>query len=1230
VLRRFERLWPRERPAIDDFLAACPAGERLAVLGELAHTDLEFRLRAGEPARVEDYLGRYPELADRPAIVAGLLAAEFHLRCQCDPACDPADFRRRFPQHAGLLERLAQENAALATVNRLSSRLGPEPPGAPPGVDVPGYEILGELGRGGMGVVYKARQTAANRLVALKMILAGAHAGADDLARFRTEAQAIARLQHPHVVQIHEVGEHDGLPFFSLEFCPRGSLSKKLGGTPLPPREAAALVEKLAHGMHAAHQKGVIHRDLKPANVLLGEDGTPKITDFGLAKKLDEAGQTASGAIMGTPSYMAPEQAGGKSREIGSATDVYALGAILYECLTGRPPFKAATALDTILQVMADDPVPPSQLNARTPRDLEIICLKCLRKEPGKRYGSALALAEDLHRFLGGEPIQARRVSAGERGLKWARRRPAQAALAAALLVAAAATAAGTVYYVRYEHARAEAAQRQYERLQNIDRYWEEGKEAEASGQMALGRGDEEEAVRQFREAEERWNRALAGLDQDTDAPDGGRRQEIADAHARVRGHLGERSARQQFAVHCNAFYEERDKILSHETDHLVRDRAANAEEVRRLALAALGRFNLGPKTPPDQARGFLEPYRGWLGPKQARRLAEGCYEVLLTWAEAEAAAPPGPAAADPKDRAARALTLLAVAEGLGEGNGVPTPRAFHARRSRYLAQAGKDREAAAERDRASRVRPDTALDDFLAALDLYRAQQFADAARACAQALEKESDHLGALYLQAICRFQTGHWAEAQLGLTLYLGRKPDSFAARLLRGTACGFQNQTEAAEIDFGQALAEAQKAEDALGQAIVLNNRGFLRLREAIKELATQAGNAWCLGARGPCGSSTAAGPAPHLLATAGWASAARRGTPWLEGAREDLEKAITVWPQAYQAYANLAQVHVVRKDYRAAEQVLTRALDRRPRDAGLYRTRARTRLGLGDQAGARDDFHKAIQMRPKGDHSEELASDCVELGHLYHRAEKYPEALAAFDAAFGVVADYPLAHRLRAETLLRQKRDAEAGLALELYLKKGGRPTAEVYKTLGLIHTSLRRNPEALAAFSEALRLRAEDAEALRFRGWTYLRLDVPRAALADFEAALKQEGNHADALCGRGHALVLLDRVPEAVRDADAVFRAAGTPPRLMLYTACIYARAAAKIAAGPYGRSPANQQLIDRHERRAASVLFAALMQVPASERGNFWRKNVQNEPALAPIRHNAVMRELEERYGR
>jgi WD40 repeat protein/tRNA A-37 threonylcarbamoyl transferase component Bud32 len=294
---------------------------------------------------------------------------------------------------------------------------------------VPGYEVLEVLGRGGMGVVYKARHVALKRSVALKMIRTGAHAGTAELSRFRAEAEAVARLQHPNVVQIHEVGEHDGLPFLCLEYVDGGSLAGQLGGIPLTPARAAELVEVLARAMHAAHLKGVVHRDLKPHNVLLTAEGLPKVSDFGLAKDLTEAeGQTRTGAVLGTPSYMAPEQAEGK-KEVGPAADVYALGAILYECLTGRPPFRAATPLETLEQVRDREPAAPRHLQPGVPRDLETVCLQCLQKQPHRRYASALELAEDLRRFLEGQPIRARPVSWAEAVWKWARRKPAVAGL---------------------------------------------------------------------------------------------------------------------------------------------------------------------------------------------------------------------------------------------------------------------------------------------------------------------------------------------------------------------------------------------------------------------------------------------------------------------------------------------------------------------------------------------------------------------------------------------------------------------------------------------------------------------------------------------------------------------------------------------------------------------------------------------------------------------------------
>jgi tetratricopeptide (TPR) repeat protein len=297
---------------------------------------------------------------------------------------------------------------------------------------VPGYEMLRELGRGGMGVVYLAREIALDRTVALKMILRGDYASATERQRFRVEAEAVARLQHPNIVQIHAIGEHDGLPYVALEYCAGGSLKHHLGGQPLKPAQAAKLVETLAQAMATAHQKQIIHRDLKPHNVLLTETGEPKIGDFGLAKKLDNAplaaALTATGHVIGTPSYMAPEQARGE--RVGPLADVYALGAMLYELLTGRPPCLASTVMETLSQVLHVEPVAPRQLQPGVPRALETICLKCLHKEPQRRYASASALAEDLERFRLGKAILAHPAWPGERAWRWIRRHPVVAGLA--------------------------------------------------------------------------------------------------------------------------------------------------------------------------------------------------------------------------------------------------------------------------------------------------------------------------------------------------------------------------------------------------------------------------------------------------------------------------------------------------------------------------------------------------------------------------------------------------------------------------------------------------------------------------------------------------------------------------------------------------------------------------------------------------------------------------------
>jgi WD40 repeat protein/tRNA A-37 threonylcarbamoyl transferase component Bud32 len=415
---RFERAWKQgPRPRIEEYLAEADPGLRPALLEELLRVELELRRREREEPGLEEYTRRFSQ-------DAALIRAVF----DPGPALSAATGSRpRDPD---------------PTTARLTPGGDPSGNGEPePGTRVRyfgDYEIQRELGRGGMGVVYQARQVSLNRSVALKMIRSAALASDDEVRRFQNEAEAVARLDHPHIVPVYEVGKHDGQRYFSMRLIGGSPLNEALIHYIGDPRSAARLMVTVALAVHHAHQRGILHRDLKPSNILLDERGQPHVSDFGLAKRVEgDDGITPSLAVLGTPGYMAPEQACGKKRSVTTLSDVYGLGAVLYALLTGKAPFSGESVLEALDQVRLQAPVAPSRINPRVPRDLEIICLKCLEKDPARRYASAEVLAADLSRYLAGEPISARPVTWFERAVKWARRNPTVSTLTAsvALLV---------------------------------------------------------------------------------------------------------------------------------------------------------------------------------------------------------------------------------------------------------------------------------------------------------------------------------------------------------------------------------------------------------------------------------------------------------------------------------------------------------------------------------------------------------------------------------------------------------------------------------------------------------------------------------------------------------------------------------------------------------------------------------------------------------------------------
>jgi tetratricopeptide (TPR) repeat protein/tRNA A-37 threonylcarbamoyl transferase component Bud32 len=1049
---------------------------------------------------------------------------------------------------------------------------------------VPGYQILEELGEGGMGIVYKAYHLRLKRMAALKMIRP-ARASHKLRERFHREAEAVARLQHPNIVQIHEVGDHNGCPFLSLEYVEGGSLAHRLDGRPLDSRQAAAFLLPLAQAIHYAHDRGIVHRDLKPANVLLASGGSeppvdyrttgvshpplasliPKIADFGLAKHLDDdIGLTREGDVLGTPSYVSPEQAGGPASAVGPRTDVYAVGAILYELLTGRPPFLAATVEETIKQVCQQDVVPPRRLVGHLPRDLDTICMKCLAKEPARRYASAAALAEDLRRFLEGEAILARPVGRLELAARWARRHPATTTLVACLLLAITALAVAIPVHIHLLNVQVRAGADEIQRLNR------ENLRLRVQGLLQQGRKARQR--QEWEDARLRFTEVLDHLDAAPDLLDEElrRRQEEAGAElASVDRRLAEDKAAAERRRRYRELFRCRDEAFFLLNRHLFTPSQSSPSE--SIAAAQRGRHLFGLT---DDALG--EPDLRSYGAAEQDELRGGLFELLLIEAESLARST---TAQTPQRRNKQLDAALALLDGAARLS--VDASSVHVRRARYLRQRGRVEEADREQRLADAQTPCTALGWFLRGYDLGLDDAHRrDAIRAFDEALHCRGNLFWVHFLRALAYQKQGEPSEARASLTVCVASRADFVWNHLLRGLVLIELDDLSAARADFDKAESLTL---DAAARYVLHLNRGTLALKE-----------------RKP-------------------AEAIRY-----------FEKAVAGKPQWYQACVNLAEACGQLHRLDDAVRWLDRAIALNPDNAALYRARALLQQRRGQSSAALADLDEALRRLPRDRPSLERARCHFERGALLFLDKRYRPALQAFDDALAERLSptegrtpterarlFANARLLRAQTLTKLKDYKTARDAFDAYLQLAP-ATASVWRQRAALDLKLEDYNGVLEDCSRALGL-DKDADTLCLRGCAYLHFRLSKSALRDFEEVLRLQPKHVEALLWRGLAHVQRGNIEKGIADARSAVRLRPNSPDVRLRAARVFAQAVAVESADARA-----------YEREAARLLRQAVELIRApDEQRTFWSAQVRGDEALSPIANGLGFRALDQRFG-
>lgn len=1163
------RRWKEgSRPSVEEYQAAVPLLQSdTSLLLEFIFGEVSLREELGERPEVDEYLQRFPDLKET-------LLARFGSRGTIGvspPKADGSDL-----PETRIVDNVTPAREPSPTDEVETQGLTPPPPRGPrPPAQtrlpaVKDFEILDTLGKGGMGVVYKARHTRLDRIVALKMIIHGGHASAESTARFLTEARAVARLQHPHIVQIHEIGDEAGLPFFALEFVEGGSLDRILAGTPQPPLKAAQLLETLARAMHYAHQQGIVHRDLKPANILVAGDGQPKITDFGLAKQLaDDGGHTRTGQIMGTPRYMAPEQAFGDINAIGPAADIYAMGVILFEMLTGRTPFLSTNVHEILDRVRFEEAVPPSRIEPRTPRDLDTICLKCLQKLPEMRYASALDLAEDLRRFLNHEPIVARPTPLWERARKYAIREKARVAIAATGLVALLALMIVGVLLLLDRNALAA-------RRQSVENLTSQVK-------TLLLSGNDDDALATATEA-------IGVMGSDARFDD--LRVEVEDLKKEAEARRDAKTKLQESRQRLAAFHRQTDNALFHGSGITGISAAASGKEIRGAARAGLDVFPLR-----EDAPGQVEANAAHFSAAEMQEILDDSYVLLVMWAEALAKPLEG------EEARTQAQAALDVLDRARQMHGRPTPVELR-QRAVCLRILGKGLDADREELAAATLPLETVADYFVDAQYRLGDQDLDSAIRGFQKVLDLQPGHFWARYYLATCYLRALKFGDADLHLSVCANseQRRDFEWIYILRGSVRAELKDFKRAEEDFLHAEKLLAQRPNTDARYILLVNRGTLRIREGDAAKSTEEKRAsW---SRAEADLKQARDLKPT------------QGTTYVNLAqvyekRGEYEEALAAYAEALRAeprvafiYRNRARCQLARKDAEAALKDFDRVIELDGPGGGRmladdHTMRGRILHQLGRRSEAHDAFAAAFRIvkhYPPAERAE---------ARLFQDEDRFVEAVAALDRylarASGTYDD------LRTRGELRVKLGDFAGAVNDLS------------RAIDLC-AALTRAVEDGGPRPELSRLHAQ-------RGWVYIVTDAPKIALADFKDALKLDPDNADAYNGLGFVRVSTGNLKQGLADAEESLHRGPRTPRMLYNSARVYAQAVAVLRAARDKPSPT---MIQRHETRALELLDSALEATPRNERIRFWSEYVQKDVAMNSLRTAPRFVDLETRYGR